>query len=124
MISASFLTRATVTSTFSHMPLVTAVVYNTVDMLLCGMTYKYFQSRAAHVLEKEDKQFSYIFYSRCFGCIGGMAATYLLCENPIHPLFAVGINAASCLACFIALNFESPAQCLNLQKGLEYHLWV
>lgn len=97
---ASFLTRTVLSSASAHTPVSTALVYNGVDMALCGFMYNYFQSRATTTRDKENAELSSIFYSRCIGCISGIIATRLFCERPIHPLFAVGINVAALVACF------------------------
>lgn len=108
MIAASFLTRTVLSSVSAHTPVMTAVVYNAVDMLLSGLVFKYLQSKAKTEREKQNAELSTIFYSRCIGYISGIIATFLFCENPIHPLFALGINVAACIVSLFNAWCKTP----------------
>jgi hypothetical protein len=121
-IGASFLTRTVLSSASAHTPVVTAVVYNAVDMLLCGLVFKYLQSKAKTERDKGNAELSSIFYSRCIGCLGGIVAARLFCQRPIHPLFALGINISACLACFLTVFVNSPSSLNEQNKGSD--LWV
>lgn len=113
VLGVSFLTRTVLSSASAHTPVPTALVYNGVDMVLCIFVFKYMQSRTKPGQNKADAEIRDIFYSRCIGCISGIVATRLLCERPIQPLFAVGINVAALVASFLAnvLGDTKETQC-------------
>lgn len=100
-----------------YTPVSTSLVYNGVDMPLCFFIFKYLQSE---IKPEQKKAFvRAIFYSRCIGCISGIAATHLFCEKPIHPLFAVTINVAALMTCFF--TYANPLH--PLKKSEKIGLW-
>ncbi len=78
-------------------PIGATIVYNATDMVLSGLTMRYFHNRAVKNEKEEDNYFYYLFYSRCIGCLGGIVATHLLCKKPIHPFRAIIVNAVACV---------------------------
>lgn len=101
-----------------YTPVSTSLVYNGVDMPLCFFVFKYLQSKMPEQ-NKANAAVRAIFYSRCIGCISGIAATHLFCEKPIHPLFAVSINVAALMTCF----FTYATSLYPRKKSEKIGLW-
>ena len=122
--AAAFATRAAVSAVYSlsdsepFMSLFAPkALYNVVDMALCVLALKYFQERMSTDEDKNNTILSHLFYSRCIGCITGIAVSYLLFNNPIAPSMAVALNVEAIGAsAFLFMLGDTPQ---SGQKPLE-----
>ncbi len=131
MCAAAFATRAAVSAAYSLSDsepfmslLAPKVIYNVVDMGLCVLALKYFQDRVSTDKEKNNNILFHIFYSRCIGCITGIAVSYLLFNNPISPIMAVALSVGAAVTSVSVFTLGDAPQSGQMPLEAKDCYWV